>query len=258
METSAKEYLQLKNKLNALGLFQMEMNLDSLIEAVRSKDMTLVTALNRAMDAELKVKEVKKHDRLIKMAGFPYEKSFDEFDFTFQPSLDREQVLGLRDLRFIDHHENILLIGSPGVGKTHLSVALGMECIRNDKSAYFIHCSELIEQLCQAAKENKLEGRLRTLNRYSVLIIDEVGFIPFSQEGANYLFQLISRRYEKKSLIITTNKPLSQWGEMFGDAALANALLDRLLHHAHVIKIAGRSYRTRALVSELEERRGDS
>lgn len=255
METTAKEYLQLKNKLNSLGLFQMEMNLDQLLETVRTKEVSLITALNRVMDAELQVKEVKKHDRLIKMAGFPYEKTFDEFDFSFQPDLDREKILGLRDLRFIENHENILFIGSPGVGKTHLSVALGMECINNDKSTYFIHCSELIEQLSQAARENKLEGRLRTLNRYSVLIIDEVGFIPFTQEGANLLFQLISRRYEKKSLIITTNKPLSQWGEMFGDAALANALLDRLLHHANVIKIAGRSYRTRALVSELEERR---
>ncbi|WP_439749864.1 ATP-binding protein [Ileibacterium valens] len=155
-------------------------------------------------------------------------------------------------------HENILFIGSPGVGKTHLSIVLRLGCIKNEKSTYFIHCSELIEQLPKAAKDNKLEGKLRFLNRYAVLIIDEVGFIPFSPEAANYLFQLISRRYEKKSLIITTNKPISQWGEMFGDPALANALLDRLLHHSKVIKIPGRSYRTKDLVSELEERRREN
>lgn len=258
METTAKEYLQLKNKLNTLGLLQIEANLDQLLETVRTKETTLVAALNRALDAELEIREMKKHSHMIRLAGFPFEKSFEEFDFNFQPVLDRQKVLGLKDLSFIERHENILFIGSPGVGKTHLSVALGLECIKNEKSTYFIHCSELIEQLSKAAQANKLEGKLRYLNRYSVLIIDEVGFIPFSPEAANYLFQLVSRRYEKKSLIITTNKPLSQWGEMFGDPALANALLDRLLHHSKVIKIPGRSYRTKDLVSELEERRRES
>lgn len=250
--------MQLKNKLNTLGLLQMEAGLDQLLETVRNGDTPLVTALNRTLDAELDVRETKRHEHLIQLAGFPFEKTFEEFDFSFQPVLDREKVLGLKDMSFIDRHENILFIGSPGVGKTHLSVALGLECIKNENSTYFIHCSELIEQLNKAAEANKLESKLRWLNRYSVLIIDEVGFIPFSQQAANHLFQLISRRYEKKSIIITTNKPLSQWGEMFGDPTLANALLDRLLHHAKVIKIAGRSYRTRELVSELEERRGKS
>lgn len=258
METIAKEYLQLKNKLNMLGLLQMEANLDQLLESVTTKEMTLVAALNHALDAELDIREIKKRNHLIQLAGFPFEKTFEEFDFSFQPVLDRDKVLSLKDLSFVDRHENILFIGSPGVGKTHLSIALGLECIKNEKSTYFIHCSELIEQLTKAAKDNKLEGKLRFLNRYAVLIIDEVGFIPFSPEAANYLFQLLSRRYEKKSLIITTNKPISQWGEMFGDPALANALLDRLLHHSKVIKIPGRSYRTKDLVSELEERRRES
>lgn len=154
----------------------------------------------------------------VKVANFPFIKTMDDFDFSFQPTLNRDMIRGFANLRFIEQKENILFIGSPGVGKTHLSVAIGVESAKHRNSTYFIHCNDMILQLKRARLENRLEQRLKFVAKYKLLIIDEVGFLPLDDEASKLFFQLISCRYENHSTIITTNKSLSQWGEIFGDS----------------------------------------
>lgn len=150
--------------------------------------------------------------------------------------------------------ENILFYGSSGVGKTHLAIALGVAAARKRQLTYFITCHELIQKLNKAHSENRLETKLKHFAKHKLLIIDEIGYLPVDKQGANLFFQLIARRYEKNSTIITTNQPFSKWGEVFSDLTLANAILDRLLHHSHILKITGPSYRLKDVYDDLSDR----
>ena len=185
-------------------------------------------------------------------AGFPYEKTFDEFDFGFQPSINKREIEDYMTLRFMESNENIIFVGSSGTGKTHLATAIGVEAAKHRKSVYFISCQDLMIQLRKAEHENRLDQRLKSFTRYKLLIIDEIGYINLDKESANLFFQLVSRRYEQKSTIITTNKSLSKWGEIFGEPVIANAILDRLLHHSHVVSIVGPSYRLKDVLDALD------
>ena len=150
-----------------------------------------------------------------------------------------------------------MFVGSPGVGKTHLAISIGLENAKTYKSTYFINCNDLISALKKALSQNRLNDKLKTLSKYKLLIIDEVGYLPIDIEGANLLFQLINKRYERHSTIITTNKAFSKWGELFGDTMIANAILDRLIHHSHIINITGKSYRMKDVIFDNSDKNNE-
>lgn len=241
-------YNKLLNNLETLKLLKMRDSIDDYIDLVNNKKKDITEALYELTNLEIEMLKEKRIQHSIQFAGFPYQKTFDDFDFSFQPNLNKEQILDFKNLRFIENKENILFVGSQGVGKTHLATAIGLENAKNNHSTYFINCNDLIEALKKAHSNNRLDDKLKTLSKYKLLIIDEVGYLPIDTEAANMLFQLINKRYEKNSTIITTNKPFSRWGELFGDNMIANAILDRLLHHSHVISITGKSYRTKDIL----------
>ncbi len=189
------------------------------------------------------MKEINMVKAMVKVAAFPHLKEIKDFDFSFQPSINKEQILDFTTLRFIEQKENIVFLGSSGVGKTHLATSIGIVAAKKRISTYFIKCHDLLLNLKKAKLENRLETRLKHYNKYKLLIIDEIGYLPIDEDDAKLFFQLIDMRYEKKSTIFTTNANFKSWGEIFQDPKLANAILDRILHHASVVNIIGKSYR---------------
>lgn len=247
-------YIKLTNNLEVLKLQRIKQNLDKYIELINTKEKDVVDALYELTNLEIELMNERAIYGCVRTAGFPFIKTFDEFDFSFQPTINKEQILDFKNLRFIENKENIIFVGSPGVGKTHLATSIGVTAAKNRDSTYFINCNDLIGNLKKANSENRFINRLNHYSKYKLLIIDEVGFLPIDNEGANMLFQLINKRYENHSTIITTNKPFGKWHEIFGDVTLANAILDRLLHHSHIININGNSYRLKdKLKSEIED-----
>ena len=243
MEENMSNYVKLMNNLEELSLNNIKMHLDSYIEMVNNNEKTLVDALYELSKFEIVAKQERAITSCVKVANFPFLKTLEDFDFDFQPAIDKQKILDLATLRFIEKNENILFVGTSGVGKTHLATSIGIESAKNRYSTYFISFQELIQQLKKALAENRLETRLKHFSKYKVLIIDEIGYLPIDTDAANLFFQLISKRYEKHCTIITTNSNFSKWSDIFGSAAIANAILDRILHHAHVVSISGNSYR---------------
>lgn len=246
-------YTKLLNNLEDLNLYTMKENMSTYIDLVSKNQKNIIDALYELTEREKDMRKERAIRTCIATAGFPYNKTIQDYDFNFQPCVKKKEIEDFITLRFIENKENILFIGSPGVGKTHLATAIGVEAARNRYSVYFITCQELINQLRKAEHENRLEQRLKAFMRHKLLIIDEIGYLNLDESAANLFFQLISMRYEQKSTIITTNKNLSKWAEIFGNPVIANAILDRLLHHSHVVNIVGPSYRTKDVLDSLED-----
>lgn len=241
------------NNLDRLELNKVKENVDAYLDMIADGKKTALDALYELTVMQLDFKQEQVIKGNVKVANFPFIKRIDEFDFSFQPSLDKTKIMDLMTLRFIEKAENIIFCGTPGVGKTNLAVSVGVEAALNRYSVYFITFQDLVAQLKKAADENRLEKRVRFFCRYKLLIIDELGYQKMDVESANLIFNLISKRYEKTSTIITTNSPFSKWADIFQEPVLTNALLDRLLHHCHVININGPSYRLKDQMQYLSE-----
>lgn len=245
-------YTKLLNNFEKLKLDKLKEYYPTYIDNV-NKDISLTDMLYELTNKELEYRDERASQIQITVSAFPYKKELEEFDFDYQPSINKKEILELNTLGFIERHENVLLLGPSGVGKTHLAVALGITAAKKRYSVYFISCHDLITQLNKAHYENKLDSRIKHFCRYELLIIDEIGYLPVDKQGANLFFQLITKRYEKHSTIITTNQTFNKWGEVFDDNTLANAILDRLLHHSTIINIKGTSYRIKDKLEHLDE-----
>ena len=240
------QYLRLQENLVYLNLKQIHLHLDNVLDS----NLSLLEGLLELTDYETEIKRENVRNAMVKVAHFPHYKTLKDFDFKFQPNINQNQLMNLSGLGFIEKKENILFLGNSGVGKTHLATAIGIESAKARYSTYFIKCHELLTNLRQAQHENRLESRLKFYTRCKLLIIDELGYLPLQKGDERLLFQLIDRRYENKSTIITTNLPFDKWNENFNDSFITNAILDRLLHHSHVIQIMGESYRLKDVLNE--------
>lgn len=238
-------YAKINNGLTDLGIHKMQEYMEYYTDLVNKGEISFSEAIDALVEIERKNNQIRAENACVKTANFPFIKTIDEFEFEFQPTLNKKELMELSNLGFIERKENILFVGTSGVGKTHLATAIGIASARARYSTYFISFEGLMNQLKKSLIENRLESRMKFFAKYKVLIIDEIGYMPIDQDSANLFFQLIAKRYEKHCTIITTNTPFSKWGEIFGSPTLANAVLDRLLHHSQVFSIKGPSYRLR-------------
>jgi len=237
------KYAQLNNNLDSLSLSKIKEIIPSYLDNKDNNDKSLIDSLIELTDQEIQFRDQRARKINITISSFPYHKTLKDFDFSYQPTINKAKIDDLSSLRFMDEKANIIFMGSPGTGKTHLATALGIEAASQRISTYFINFAELMERFKRASKENRVEQVVKHYLKYSLLIIDEIGYLPVDRDASYGFFQLIAARYEKRSTILTTNQPFSRWGEVFGDPVIANAIIDRLVHHCEVIKINGMSYR---------------
>jgi len=235
--------MELDALLEKLKMDHLELQLDAVCEQAATKEMDYKAFLAQALETEWQGRYQRGIEARLRQARFPWIKTIEQFDFGFQPSLDKRQVRELAGLSFVERAHNVVILGPPGVGKTHLSVALGVKAVEAGYSVLFLTLETLMTRLTKAQHENRLERSLKQLVYPKVLIIDEIGYLPLSQLEASLFFRLVVRRYERASLIVTSNKSFLDWGEVFNDQVLATAVLDRLLHHATTLNIKGESYR---------------
>lgn len=236
-------YERLQQTLKALDLTTMPTHLDSLAQQAAAENWSALQFLDALTQTELAARTEQHIRRKMHAARFPFHKTLDEFDFAFQPSVNERQIRDLATLRFAAHADNILFLGPPGVGKTHLAVSLGICAILQGMSVLFYALPDLSQQLGRDAKADRLGQRLQALARPQLLILDEMGYFSLDKRSAHFLFQLVARRYQRGSILLTSNKSYSEWGDVFSDTVLASALLDRLLHHSITVNIRGSSYR---------------
>lgn len=219
--------------------------LDQIMRQLERGEISALEAIEHLLDEELTLREGRRVKAALKMGRLVNVKTLSSFDFSFQPSLDRNRILALAQLDFIDRNEAIHFLGQPGCGKTHLALALAVEAVKAGRSVYFATLADIIGSLAKAEREGTLRERIRFLCRPQLLVVDEIGYLPVIPGGGNLFFQLVNARYERGAMILTSNRGFGEWDQVFGDSVVAAALLDRLLHHAVVVRIEGASYRLR-------------
>ena len=229
--------------LTRLQLTGIRDQLDTLLDEAARAELSARETLALLCEREIARKDQRRIEMALKLAHFPYARDLAGFDFAAQPSVDQRQIRDLAAARFVANGENVLLLGPPGVGKTHLAIALGREAIVAGYAVAFVTATALVANLAKGHTSGRLDDALVTLVKPKLLIIDELGYLPLQPDAAHLFFQLVSRRYERGAMLITSNRNVSEWGSVFGDPVVATAILDRLLHHSHVITIRGDSYR---------------
>jgi DNA replication protein DnaC len=227
--------------------------LQTTLARIEQGELSALEAIEALLGEEYTTRESRRIKMALQTARLTTVKSLSGYDFSFQPSLDRNRVLALAELDFIERKQCVHFLGPPGTGKSHLAIALGLEAVKAGKSVFFATLAELVDSMRKAEREGKLRERVKFLSRYSLLIVDEIGYLPLGSGGGNLFFQLVNACYERSAMVMTSNRGFGEWAEIFGDAVVATALLDRLLHHAVVIPIEGNSYRLREHAALIPE-----
>lgn len=219
--------------------------LDGVLHRIDGGSLSATGAVEELLGAQIALRNNRRLEAAMRSSRLPCVKMLADFDFTFQPSIKREQIESLHELGFLERKENVILLGPPGVGKTHLAISLAITAAQSGRRVYYGTLSDLITSLEEAQASGHLQSRLKVLTHPALLVVDEIGYLPITRNGAMLFFQLMTRRYEAASTVLTSNKGFEEWGQVFGDEVMAAALIDRLLHHCHIVSIRGNSYRIR-------------
>jgi DNA replication protein DnaC len=219
--------------------------LDAVLAQVDSGNAGAAEAIEMVLGAQIALRNNRRLQAAMRSSRLPAVKTVRDFDFSFQPSIKREQIEALHELGFLERKENVVFLGPPGVGKTHLAISLAIAAAEHGRRVYYGTLADLIGSLEEAKAAGRLTHRLKTLTHPALLVVDEIGYLPISPTGAMLFFQLMTRRYEHGSTVLTSNKSFEEWGDIFGDEVMAAALIDRLVHHCHIVNIRGNSFRMR-------------